>query len=65
MNNIDINDSKKEEKLFKDGYVFQVETIDFDSPEIQKEITDCHKAQRECLERKIVDNESLEKRMGI
>lgn len=51
--------------IFKEGYVFKVEVYDFDSPEIQKLIADTHKAQQECLDRKKLDYESLQRRMTI
>lgn len=51
--------------LFKPGYVFKVEKYDFDSPEIKAEIEAAHRFQAECLERKKVDPESLNRVMTI
>ena len=51
--------------LFKPGYEFKVEKYDFESPEIKKEIETTHRLQRECMDRKIIDPESLKRRMTI
>jgi hypothetical protein len=41
----------EEPKLFKEGYVFEVETHDFDSPEIKKEVEAAHREQQAILDR--------------
>ncbi len=58
---------KKEDisHLFKPGYKFKVEKFDFESPEIKEEIANTHRLQQECMDRKIIDPESLERRMTI
>ena len=41
----------EEPKLFKEGYVFEVEAYDFDSPEIKKEVETAHREQQTILDR--------------
>ena len=53
------------EKIFKDGYVFQVEVLDFDSDEIKTEINNCITEQKKCMDRLVIDQESLNKRCTI
>lgn len=59
------NNKEDVSHLFKPGYEFVVKKFDFDSPEIKEEIANTHRLQQECMDRKVIDLESLKRRMTI
>ncbi len=51
----------QENPIFKEGYVFQVKKIDFDSPEVKNMVAETVKEQEVIIERKMIDLDTLNK----